>query len=230
MKSFLLVFTFGIAGIDPMGLTLLLAGIASGVKKRQVAAFGLATFFGTILLGVLFSLFGGQITDWIRPLVPQANDPSWAMAEIAVALLIGYWLFTHITARSRTHDNTEGRESGRPSSVFGMAVSGFAFSLSAVPDPAFLATAVIASQTSSLPKMIIMHSIWVLVSQILLFAFIAAYLLDAHEPLKDFVRPIWESVKRPVIGALYVGIGALCFGMAIDAIALFATGEYLVRL
>lgn len=87
MKSIFLVFALGLAGIDPLGLAILLGAISAGGGKAQVIAFSLATFVGTVVLGALASIFGSQLADMIRPFIPGVNDPAWAVVELLVATL-----------------------------------------------------------------------------------------------------------------------------------------------
>lgn len=229
MQPLILVFSLGLAGIDPLGLSLLVAALAAGAGKPHVIAFSLAAFVGTVALGVVFSVFGEQISGQISAFIPDANDPEWAVVEIIVAALIFYWVVSHFTGQSEAAAPAEPKSPPR-SSVMGIALSGLAFSLSALTDPTFFAAAAIASQASGLIPMIGLHAVWTLTSQSLLFVFAVAYLFDAHEPLTNFVKPIWEKIKRPAMGLFLIGLIILAIGLTADAMALFFTGEYLVPL
>lgn len=229
MKTLLLVLGLSFAGVDPLGLTILLGALASGAKKPQVVAFALATLLGTIVLGVLFSLFGERVTSSISHLIPNVNDPGWAVVEAVVALLIGYWLITQLFKRAKAPKKRASPKAPSNNSVFGLALAGLAFSLTALPDPTFIATAGIASQASDLLTMIGILALWALISQLLLFGFAVAYLFDAHQSLSDFAKPIWERIKRPVKGLLYVTLFALALGLAADAISVFITGAFIIQ-
>lgn len=229
MKSLVLVFSLGLAGIDPLGLTILIGSLAAGAKKAHVLAFSLATFLCTILLGVAFSIFGEQLTDFIAPYIPHADDPRWAIVEIIVGLLILFWLLRQVFAKE---DQAEKNRATRTAkiSLFGVLVSGALFSLSAVPDPTFLAASAVASQSQSILHMIGLHAVWVLVSQCMLFVFAVAYLFDAHQPLTDFVQPIWQAIKGPVITLLRIALALVALLLLADALTLVVRGTYLIPL
>lgn len=227
MQTVLLVIGLGFAGINPLGLTLLVAALAAGAKKPHVAAFCLGTLTGTVALGVVVSVFGKELTDRVSSFIPDFDDPSWAVVELIVAALIFYWVFSHLTAPSEDEPSDAPKSPPR-SSVLGMALSGLAFGGATTLDPTFFASAAIASQAPSLISMAGLHALWVLISQSPLFVFAAAYLLDAHQPLTDFVRPIWQKIERPLTRLLTVGLVIVAVGLTADAITLFATGEYLV--
>lgn len=229
MKALLLVLGLGLAGIDPWGLALLLAALAAGARKSHVIAFTLATFTGTVALGVVFSLSGKLIAGQFDALVPDLDDPMWAVVEIIVAALIAYWVVLDLTQRSKAKATTQPKSPPR-ATVLEMVLSGLAFSSATVLDPTFFATAAIASQASALPPMIGLHAVWVLISQSPLFAFSLAFLFDAHQPLIDLAQPIWERVKRPVKRLFMIGLIIVAVGLTADAIVLFATGEYLISL
>ncbi len=229
MKSILLVFGLGLAGIDPWGAALLLAALAAGARKPHVLAFSLATFIGTVALGVAFSVFGKLVIDQIVAFIPDINDPIWAFVEIIVAALIAYWVISQLTGQTTTDAPVQTKPPPRIS-VFGMVLSGMAFSAVTIVDPTFFATAAIASQATALPSMIGLHSIWVLTSQSLLFALSAACMFDIHQPLVDLAKPMWEKVKRPAMWLLMGGLVVVAIGLTVDAIALFTTGAYLVPL
>ena len=219
-----------LAGIDPLGLSLLLAALAAGGQKLHVAAFALATPLGTVALGVLFSLFGEQLSEVMSSVLPGANDPVWAVVELLVAGVIIYWLVSSLKPAADDMKSEQAASPPRNPSLIGFTVSGLAFSLSAVPDPTFLATAAVASQASGLLPMIGLHLLWALISQVLLFGFAIAYLFDLHEPLVAVAKPLWERLKRPMLFVLKASLAALALGLIADAVTLFATGAYLVPL
>lgn len=230
MQSVFVTIGLAFAGIDPLGLSLLFASIAAGGRKPHVVAFALATLFGTVALGVLFSLFGDQLSQILSSFLPDVNDPVWAIVELSVAGVIIYWLASSLR---HSDDNVKSKEAispARRSSVAGAAASGLAFSLSAIPDPTFLATAAVASQAGGLFAMIGLHVLWVLISQVLLFGFAIAYLFDLHETLTAFTKPLWEKLKRPLLFILKASLAILAVGLITDAVTLFATGAYLIPL
>lgn len=229
LKSLLLVLGLGFAGIDPLGLSILVAAIAAGARKPHVIAFCAASLVGIAAIGAVFWVFGKQVADQINALVPDLNDPVWAVIELCVAALIFYWLVSHYTASEDAKAPTPAKLPQRMS-VFGMVVAGLAFSGATALDPTFFATAAIASQAKTVFVAIALFIVWLLVSQSLLFAFALAYLFDAHQPLIDFVKPMWEKVEKPVIRLFYMALFALAVGLTVDALTMFATGSYLITL
>lgn len=229
METLLIVLGLGLAGIDPLGLAVLLAALAGGARKAHVIVFAAMTFLGTVVMGVVFSLFGEQLSSLATSALPHINDPVWAIIELIVAGFIIYWLLSQL--QLSTVDGATAAEIPKThsSSLAGIAVSGLLFSLSAVPDPTFLATAAVASQASSMGLMVGIHALWVLISQSLLFGFSMAYLFDLHEPLIAFVKPPWERVKQPLKVLLFVSLALLALLMVADALMLFIAGEYLIQ-
>ncbi|PID37372.1 MAG: hypothetical protein CR993_00750 [Rhodobacterales bacterium] len=224
MTRVFIILGLGLAGIDPLGLAVVLAAIAAGGSKPHVVAFCVASFLATVSLGVLFSFFGEQLSHFVSSFVPDDNDPSWAFVELVAAALIFYWLVSHL--RQRDVEEEPDPAKAPASSVLGITVSGMAFSLSALPDPTFLAVVALASQATSVMTMVAYHSLWVLVSQLPLFGFAVAFLLGVHQPLMDRARPIWDKVKRPIIFLFMISLGALAALLAFDAVAFLLTGAY----
>lgn len=231
MQYVLATVGLALAGIDPLGLSLLIAALAAGAKKPHVVVFSFATLIGTVALGVLFSLFGDHLAQVASGILPDVNDPIWAMVELIVAGVIVYWLVSSPKPDAEGPKSNEATSAPRGgSSVIGIAVSGLAFSLSAVSDPTFLATAAVASQAGGLFAMIGLHVLWVLISQGLLFGFAIAYLFDLHEPLVATAKPLWERLKRPLLFVLKASLAVFAIGLIADAVTLFATGAYLIPL
>lgn len=229
MKPLLLVVGLGLAGIDPLGLTLLIAAVAAGARKPQVISFCIATMVAAISIGVVFSVFGKQLMDQIVAFVPDADDPAWAIVELIVAALIVYWLVSSVRASNKSEVDLDAKLPDQLS-VFTMLLTGLVFGAVTVLDPTFFATSVIAGQTTTLLPMIGLVFAWLLLSQILLFAFALAYLFDVHQPLIDFAKPIWNKLKRPIVSLLYVGLALFAALLTADALTLFVSGNYLIPL
>ncbi len=227
LKSLLLVIGLGFAGIDPLGLSILVAAIAAGASKPHVIAFCAASLVGIAVIGAVFWAFGKEVDDLIAALIPDLNDPVWAVIELCVAALIFYWLVSQYTASEDAKAPTAPKPPQRMS-VFGMVFAGLAFCGATALDPTFFATAAIASQAETVLVAIAFFIVWLLISQSLLFAFALAYLFDAHQPLIDFVKPIWEKVKTPVLRLFYIVLFAVAVGLTADALTFFATGTYLI--
>lgn len=228
MKPLLLVIGLGFAGIDPLGVSLLVAALAAGAGKPQVVAFCLTTIVGAVGLGVAVSLFGKGTADQLTALIPGFDDPDWAIVELIVAGMIAAWLLSQLRPPAKPKVRAETAPVPKVSTV-GMAASGLAFGAATTLDPTFFATAAIASQAESPIFMAVLHLIWVLTSQCLMFGFALAYMFDAHEPLINIAKPIWERIKGPVTKVFMTGLAISAAILAADAITLFLTGEYLIQ-
>lgn len=229
MKPLLLVIGLGLAGIDPLGLSVLVAALAAGARKPQVIAFCLATVAGAVAVGVAVSLFGKGIAGQLTALIPGFDDPDWAIVELIVAGMIVAWLISQLRKPSNPKTPTETAPAPKVSTT-GMALSGLAFGGATTLDPTFFATAAIASQVEGLIAVGGLHVIWVLTSQCLMFGFALAYLFDAHQPLANAAKPIWEKIKGPAMKVLMIGLAIAAAVLTADAVTLFLTGEYLIQL
>lgn len=221
----IIAFGLGLAGIDPFGAILLLSAIAAGIGSFKIKMFTITVFFSTIITGVLLSLIGAGIIDQIKSGVPNETSIVWVFVNITIALVISIWL----VRKSRRKPTLEAKNQkktlkGSNSTVFLVAIL---FGIGAVFDPTFLANISFAAQTSDVTTMIAMHTIWTVITQIMLFVLFIAFMLGKHEKLitisKQFLKKHQTSLNTTVFTA---GILSVLFLIA-DSLSYFIFDKYI---
>jgi hypothetical protein len=225
ISDLVIAFGLGLAGIDPLGALLLLSAIAAGISGFKIKLFTITVFFSTIITGVLLSLVGVGIIDRIKSGVPNETSVVWVFVNITIALVISIWLVRKSQHKPTLETKKQKKTlKGSNTTVFLIALL---FGIGAVFDPTFLANISFAAQTSNITSMIAMHTIWIVISQIMFFVLFIAYLLGKQEKLitisKQFLNKHRTSLNTTVFTA---GILSVFFLIA-DSLSYFIFDKYI---
>lgn len=193
----------GIAGIDPLGAILLFSAISAGAERFKVVALVLSTLITSVVVGVVITVAGGQFIESTS--IESSSEPGaiWAYLEIGVAIILGYWLLQRIRNK-RDLKETEKKQRPLSGTILTYIVAGVVFSVTAVIDPTFIATAVVITDNNDVFISIIAFTIWTLISQIMMFALFVAYLSGTEQSLINATKLLWGKHKSLFQGALYV--------------------------
>lgn len=227
LQSIASAFGLGLAGIDPVGALLLLSAIGAKISRSKIAVFAMAVFLSTLFAGIFLSAVGAEVLDELsRSALFSDTSSVWAYVEILLALLIIDWL-----VRVHYMRNTP-KKAKKPTRILhgsygAFVVAGFVFALTSVIDPTFIAVVALAAKESSTTT-VMMHSVWILVSQVMFFGLAIAYWRGAHEPLVRWARSRWERHQALLKALLYITAVAAALFFVVDAGWYFITGKYLL--
>ena len=228
MEFILLSIGLGLAGIDPLGALIVASAVAAGMKKRQVATFALVVFGGTVAMGVALSLGFGASTTALVEKFNYLPDGVWVAVNLAViALLWGRALKRILLKKSGANsdaanpDNKQNKWLKRGI----WALSGF-FLLTTLADPSYLALIAAAGHQQSFWLALVGHTIWVLVSQFMLFVLVGAVMLGKHQPVVAKMK-LLQKRHGQKIGWVLTGI-IFMVGMVflVDLASFWASGSW----
>ena len=223
VSTYISTFLLAIAGIDPLGAILVASAIATGLSKVKIILFTACVFIFTIVTGVFFSYIGTNFLANITSSLPESNSSIWAYINIVIVVIICLWLYKK--SKSRTVQKPKKKLIG---STLTIALAGIAFGVGAVFDPTFLAVISLAGQNGNLFTIITLHTVWILVSQIMLFGLFIAYIIGKHELILSKSKTLWHKNKQK-FNMLVFGAAALSIViLAVDTLVFVTTGDYLI--
>ena len=91
MNLFPTVFLLGLAGVGPTGTIIILTALSMGISKKQIIKFTLATFFGTVLVGVIFSKVLSSGIDVIADVLDRIPHFVYTCFELASGVILLIW-------------------------------------------------------------------------------------------------------------------------------------------
>lgn len=224
-------FALGVAGFDPLGSAVLLAGLGLGAKRRGVLALAVCSV-GTSLVLALASIFGlAAVATRMGIHPPHVPHVVWLVLVAVVGLALLIWALYMLCTSPRDRDGSgpsAGRAGPRSAGAGALAFSGLLVGLSSLTDPAFWAMVVHAARWPRASWRVIESLIWVACSHSLLIFLVVMYLLVGAERVENLVRSVgtrrWAAIRR---GAAVVA-GVLGILMLVDVGVALATGEWLV--
>lgn len=213
----------GVAGVDPIGVLLVMAALGAGVKKRAVIGFGVMVLIGTVVLGVMLSmLFGASVMAIVNAL-KQLPDVIWAVVDAVVVAMLWGWAARRVYARKKPQkpDYTKKWLSR------GMVMVGVLFILSMLVDPSYLALIAAAGHQRHIGLAALAHGMWILVSQLPLFVLLVAVIFNKHKPVVARMKAIQERygqrISWSVTGVIII-VGAI---FAVDLGSFLVSGKWL---
>lgn len=226
MEQLAAAFGLGIAGIDPLGAVLLMTAIAVRASRTKTSLFMLAVFISTVVVGIVVSLLGDGIVRFISDVIPPDTSSIWLCINIGLVILISIWL---VHSLRKDHNKKKPRKKSQTltGTTWQFIAFGALFGISTAIDPTFVANAAIAAQTGSIFAMIGLHTVWLIVSQCMLFVLFVAYLFGVHRPLITWAQRAWKKL-HPHTHWLLVSAALLAIIiLVIDSIIFLVRGTYL---
>lgn len=225
MANLLVVLSLGIAGIDPVGMMLLIAAMTKGFTKRQSITYALLVFLGTAATGTLLSaVFGARLTSLISRLLSNfiaLPDAVWVLIYVLVILLLVTWAVKRVLHKEKA--DTEKAKKGVGKGVYGMA----AFMVfTAIVDPSFLAVLALSSRHCFLLAFFY-NSLWVLLSQLPLALLTVAVLFNQHQSFIEKYNYFYDRYQAKISLAITSFIFLVAAGFLLDLVSYLSTGIWL---
>lgn len=192
MNNLAFVISLGLAGIDPVGMMLLVTMQTAGLSKKKAYLYGGLVLFGTAVLGfILSSLLGKGLSD-LASSIDNFSNTVWVWINLALILILTVWGIKRLLAKEQTE-----KETGQKSSKDVYAAAAFMI-FTALTDPTFLAVLALSGQVNNLFLSILYNLLWVFISQAPLFLFLLAIVFNKHHVFIDKFNTYYEKYKKPI--------------------------------
>lgn len=228
LEAVLAAFGLGLAGIDPLGAGLLMTAIAANFTRSRIVLFCATVFLSAVIAGTILSVVGAGFIVSIKDLLPVPTSRVWLVVNLIIAAIILDWIVRRKLAEKKPKKKKLRKKLS--SSYYAVIATGILFGAGSVLDPTFLASISLAAQSDGLPTIIVMHTVWIIVSQMMLFALFMAYLNSKHERVIAYGRMQYRKHKALLQNVLYVAAFAAFLFLVSDTISYLLRGEYLINL
>lgn len=228
LEAVLAALGLGIAGIDPLGAVLLMTAIAANFTRSRIILFSFTVFVSAVIAGTILSVVGAGFIASLKDVFPSATSSAWLIVNLIIASIILVWII-----RRKLADNKPKKEKAPKklsNSYYAVAATGILFGAGSVLDPTFMASISLAAQTDNLVTILVMHTVWIITSQIMLFVLFVAYLNGKHVKVIAYSRLQYAKHKSLLQNILYFAAIAVFVLLVADTISYAATGKYLINL
>ena len=217
----------GVFGIDPITAAYMMSMRLRGERKSRITWFFLSFAIFTILVGtVLAASMGAAAADYLQSVLPDGGSRFWAIAELAVSVVILLWVARRVFAGPK-REKKQPREAGRGGAL-GHTVVGFVFAITSFSDPTFYAVMLIGGESRSVVTAALLLTLWFAVSQCLamvVYAAIQCNRLDALAARLDKWKARNLTMFNRVLHGALIAIAIL---LAVDAASYLLAGTYLL--
>ncbi|MEY8462792.1 hypothetical protein [Streptococcus merionis] len=222
LANLLTVLGLGIAGIDPVGMMILVSFMTVGLSKSRAIIFGLGVFLGTTLLGIALSRVLGSTLVELSSIFDNLPDTAWVWIGVAIVIVFSYLAYRRLVTNK---DEGEPENTKSNKGMYG-AIAFMVFT--AVTDPTFLAVLALSSRQQNIFWEFIFSAVWTLVSQAPLFILVGTILLNKHEFFINRFNTFYEKNKKN-LGNVLTGIFILIAAVfSIDLVLFWLTGSWLI--
>ncbi|MFN8648910.1 hypothetical protein [Streptococcus sp.] len=222
MNNLAFIVGLGLAGIDPIGMMLLVTMQTAGLSKTKAYLYGGLVLFGTAILGfVLSSLLGRGLSD-LASSINNFSNTVWVWIYLALILILTSWGIKRLSAKEQKEKEKDQKSS---KGVYGAA----AFMIfTALTDPTFLAVLALSGQVNHLLLSVLYNLLWVFISQAPLFLLLLAIVFNKHHMFIDKFNTYYEKYKRPINCAVTGLIFFTVFIFVADLIVYWFSGTWLL--
>lgn len=217
----------GVLGVDPITAVYMMSMRLRGEGKSRITLFFLSFAGSTILVGtVLAASMGAAAADALQSILPDDDSRFWAIAELAVSVIILVWVANRVFA-GPGREKKQPRETVRGSALEHV-VMGFVFAVTSFTDPTFYAVMLIGGESRSVVTAALLLTLWFVVSQCLamvVYAAIQCNRLDALAARLDEWKARNLTMFNRVLHGVLIVVAIL---LTADARAYLSTGGYLL--
>lgn len=192
MALFPTVLMLGIAGLDPLGVLIILASLSMKKNKYQITNFNLIVLLGTILLGLGYTTILSTIITKISPVFNRIPN----FVYMYIEYILGIFLLLLVIRR--TYFKKSAKKDNYLLSLLskGLPVVAILFVFTSLTDPSFIALMTILSQHNNIFLTIIYTSIWLFISQLPSFILNITILFNKHELVIKKISKFLDKNKR----------------------------------
>ena len=222
MNNLAFIVGLGLAGIDPIGMMLLVTMQTAGLSKTKAYLYGGLVLFGTAILGfVLSSLLGRGLSD-LASSINNFSNTVWVWIYLALILILTSWGIKRLSAKEQKEKEKD-QESSK--GVYGAA----AFMIfTALTDPTFLAVLALSGQVNHLLLSVLYNLLWVFISQAPLFLLLLAIMFNKHHvfihKFNTYYKKYKQSINCTVTGLIFFSV----FIFVADLIVYWFSGTWLL--
>ena len=199
MNLFPTVFLLGLAGIGPTGTLIILTALSMGISKKQIMKVTLTTFFGTVLVGVIFSKVLSSGVDAIADLLNRIPHFVYTCLELISGIALLIWGLGRIFCKKKIVHAKEKKESFFVRFLNkGMFLLGVIFAFAALADPSFMALLAISTQNDNIFLIALANATWILICQFPIFVLTVAVMFDKHESVINYFQNLLNKNGRKV--------------------------------
>jgi len=190
--------------------------------------FAATVLVGTIALGVILSVFIGPSVSIIAELINKIPNFIWVLVYVSVIftlLLWGVFRCIKITKHKKISNKSPAATKWLQRGLFIVAL---VFIISTLLDPSYLALIALAGHDNTLLNVILAHSFWIIISQLPLFIFSVAVLLNTHKRLLKWFQKFWTRHGGKVSVFLTLVIFIVAGVLIVDLFSYLTRGEWLL--
>lgn len=192
MKNLAFVIGLALAGIDPVGMILLMTMQAMGLSPKKVYLFGGLILFGTALLGFILSLILGNEISNLAQALGQLPDRVWVWIYLVLIAVLMTWGVKRLLAvEDLDSQNSQKNSKG----IYAAAVF---MIYTAIVDPTFLAVLALSGQVNNTFLSLLYNLLWVLISQSPLFLLILAVMCNKHHVFISKFNAFYKRYRQPI--------------------------------
>ena len=197
MNLFPTVFLLGLAGVGPTGTLIILTALSMGIGKKQIVKFTLATFFGTVLVGVVFSKVLSSGVDMIADVLNRIPHFVYTCLELVSGVLLLIWGLGRTFCKKKVVHTEEKKDSFFMRFLDkGMFLLGVIFAFAALLDPSFMALLAIATQNDNIFLIALANATWILICQFPVFVLTVAVAFNKHEAVIAYFQNMLNKNNR----------------------------------
>lgn len=225
MNNLLVVLGLGLAGIDPVGMMILITAMTAKASKKQIYTYGILVLLGTTALGLtLSSLLGAgfaQIGSHVEGAINSFSDTTWTWISFAIIAVL--LLFAVKRLVKKDVEEKEDSKGGQ-----GLLAGAVFMVFTAITDPTFIALMGLAGQVNNLALSILYSLLWTLVSQAPLFLLIGAVASGKHQIFIDKFSQMYSRYRAKIDTGITGLLFILAFVFLVDLLYFWMTGIWLL--
>ncbi|KXT67242.1 hypothetical protein [Streptococcus gallolyticus] len=223
MSNLFAVFGLGLAGIDPVGLFVLMAAMTAGLSRQKAIQFGLFVLLGTVFLGVSVSLLVGTSLSRLSGYVNNLSNNTWIVIDFALVLGLGGLGLYRLLVKSKKSNREDSQKTFK--SIY---VAAIFMIFTALTDATFLAVLALSAREDSIILSTIYTFLWTLISQSPLFFLVGAVVFNKHKNVIPKFTTFYDRYRLQFQKALSYFLIILAFIFVVDLYVYFTSGIWLI--
>lgn len=117
MNNLLVVLGLGLAGVDLVGILLMVTALAAGFSKRKLLTHAGLVLLGTVILGVILSELLGKSLTQLGTIFDNLSNSSWIVISLMLIVDLSFWGFYRLKHANVSDENNKATQKG----IYGMA-------------------------------------------------------------------------------------------------------------